>query len=249
MLTEYLTQTQNLLQNPGAPVSLYSTTSLISYINTARGQLAGESKSIRYIGTISTIAGQRNYNYSAISTNGPSSVSGVQGVVNIRTIEYGIAQGQKWVEPRSWTWFNYYYMGNPVPVNGVPLRWAQLGQGVNGTFYLDPPPDMTYTLFCDVTGYPINLIDDTTTEAIPYLWTDAVPYFAAYLAYLSAQSPARQADAQRMMQLYEQFVQRARTAATPDLGATMYPQNTDPTQLAKLGLSQRQQQAAGGGSG
>lgn len=232
MLNQYLTQTQNILQNPSAPVSLYGTVSLISYINQARGQLAGESKSIRYVGTISTVPGQRAYNFASVSL-----ITGVTGALNIRTIQYGVGSGQKWIEPRSWTWFNFYYLNNPVPPNSFPQRWAQLGQGANGTFWLDPPPDLDYTLFCDVVGFPINLANDNDPEAIPYLWTDAVPYYAAYLAYLSAQSPARDRDAQNMLQLYEQFVDRARRAATPDLGPTMYPQNVDPAQIAKLGVT------------
>lgn len=232
MLNQYLTQTQNILQNPSAPVSLYSTVSLISYINQARGQLAGESKSIRYVGTISTIPTQRAYNFASVSL-----ISGVQGALNIRTIQYGVGTGQKWIQPRSWTWFNFYFLNNPVPPNSFPAAWAQLGQGASGTFWLDPPPDLSYTLYCDVVGYPINLANDNDPEAIPYLWTDAVPYYAAYLAYLSAQSPARDRDAQNMLQLYEQFVERARRAATPDLGPTMYPQNIDPPQIAKLGVA------------
>lgn len=243
MLNTYLLRTQQLLQNPPAPSNLYATGDLTSYINVARGQLAGESKCIRAIGTISTVASQRSYNFSGVSV---SSVPGVAGVINIRSIQFGIADGQKWVNARGWTWFNYYHLNNPEPQKGQPATWSQLGQGVSGTFYLDPIPDTIYPLFCDVIGYPIPLVDDTTVEAIPYLWTDAVPYFAAYLAYLSAQSPARQNDAARMFEHYQTFVERGRQAATPDVGSTMYPQNRDPAQLSKLGLSPKQSAQGGG---
>jgi hypothetical protein len=60
-------------------------------------------------------------------------------------------------------------------------------------------------------------VNDTTAEAIPYLWTDAVPYFAAYLALLSSQTGARTADADKMMQRYTEFVERAKRAATGDV--------------------------------
>jgi hypothetical protein len=241
MLNAYLTATQNLLQAPSAPTPLYPNASLTQWINTARGQLAGEAKCIRAIGTISTVAGQRSYNFSGVSV---SSVAGVQGIINIRSIQFGIADGQKWINARGWTWFNYYHLNNPEPPSGQPQTWAQLGQGVSGTFYLDPIPDTVYPLFCDVTGYPIPLVDDSTVEAIPYLWTDAVPYFAAYLAFLSAQSPARQNDAARMFEFYETFLERARMASTPDVNKTMYPDNRDPAQISKLGLSPK---SAGGG--
>jgi len=91
---------------------------------------------------------------------------------------------------------------------------------------------------------PITLVSDGTAEAIPYPWTDAVPYFAAYLALLSAQSPARTADADRMMQRYELFMGRARQFSNPDVLRTEYLQSVDETVTNKLGL-----QAAGGGGG
>jgi hypothetical protein len=133
-----------------------------------------------------------------------------------------------------------------VPTSGQPVTWSQLGQGTSGTFYLDPIPDTIYPLFCDVVGYPSALVLDTDPEAIPYLWTDAVPYFAAYLAYLSAQAPARQNDAARMFEFYTEFIDRARRASTPDVNSTMYPQQHDPAQLSKLGLSPKQAAQGGG---
>jgi hypothetical protein len=242
MLNTYLQRTQNLLQNPAAPANLYATSDLTNYINIGRGQLAGEAKCIRAIGTINTVAGQRNYNFSGVTV---SSIPGVAGVINIRSIQFGIADGQKWVNARGWTWFNYYHLNNPEPTTGQPATWSQLGQGVSGTFYLDPIPDAVYPLYCDAICYPDNLASDSDPEAIPYLWTDAVPYFAAYLAYLSAQSPTRQNDAARMFEHFETFLERARAASTPDVNSTMYPQQHDPAQLAKLGLSPKQ--AAQGG--
>ena len=51
MLNAYLTSTQLLLQNPAPTAALYSPANLTSFINTARGQLAGESESIRVVTT------------------------------------------------------------------------------------------------------------------------------------------------------------------------------------------------------
>jgi hypothetical protein len=253
LLSAYLTQTQGLLQNPGAPTSLYATADLTRWVNTARGQVAGESEAIRVIGTVTTIIGQRNYNFSSINLGTPS-VTGVQGAIHVRRINYGVASGQKWVTPRPWPWFDQFYMNNPVPVNGPPRRWAQLSQGSaglgsitgigsgsmsSGSFYLDPPPDAIYTLYCDCVAYPIALAADTDVEAIPFLWTDAVPFFAAYYALLSSQTSARQADAERMMKHYSTFVERARQAANPSVLRPQYEQAADPAQAAKFGGQQR----------
>jgi len=239
-LTSYETNTKAILQNPGAPTSLYSTADLDRWINLARGQLAGDSESVRAILNVNTAVGVRNYNFSAL-TGLPT---GVQGPLHIRAITYNVGTGQKWITPRAWSWFLFYHLNNPVPVNGAPRRYSQFAQGVLGSFYLDPPPDQIYTLNCDTVCRPIDLVDDTTAEAIPYPWTDAVPYYAAYLAYLSAQSPARQADAQRMFGIYSEFVTRARQFSNPDVLRGQYLQSTDQTILNKLGLQPKQ--AAGG---
>lgn len=144
-------------------------------------------------------------------------------------------------------------MNNPVPVQSAPTEWSQYGQGAapktglqaqGGSIYVDPVPDSAYTFQLDCVCYPIDLVDDTTAEAIPYLWTDAVAYFAAYLALLSAQSQARQADANRMFERYTEFVNRARRFSTPSVLNTSYAQNPSPTRVNQLGMSPPR--AAGG---
>ena len=243
MLTAYETALQNLLQLPGAPTTLYPTANLDSWINTARGQLAGEGECIRAIGTISTVIGQRNYNFSSISF-GTSSVTGIQGAINVRRISYNSGTGTQWFAGRPWEWFDLLNLNNTAPVEGPPAVWAQYAQGAatpasgsaaTGSFYIDPPPDMIYTLNCDCTCYPIVLANDMTVEAIPYLWTDAVPFFAAYYAFLTAQTGARTADAERMYGYYKEFVSRARQASDSSVNRYQFEQAPDPTILNKLG--------------
>lgn len=253
MLTQYITDTDNLLQKPGASTKLYDDASVTLWINKARGQLAGEGECIRVIGTISTVIGQRAYNFSSINVGVPAT-TGVQGIIHVRRITYTVASGQKIITPRPWPWFDLYCLNNPVPQQSFPTTWAQYAQGssgqstgsaASGSFYIDPPPDTIYTLNCDCVCYPIALANDTTVEAIPYLWTDAVPFFAAYYALLSSQASSRIADANRMMDGYKQFVRRARESANPSVYRFQYEQATDPAQAAKFGI--KPQQAAGGG--
>jgi hypothetical protein len=129
----------------------------------------------------------------------------------------------------------------------LPTRWSQYGQGAaspgapnassaTGSFWLDPIPDQPYALIADCACYPINLVSDSDVEAIPYQWTDAVPFFAAYYALMSSQTGARQADADRMMKQYEMFKTRARQQANPSLGRGMYEQTGDVIQAAKVGI-------------
>jgi hypothetical protein len=251
VLNAYITNTQNLLQAPGSAANLYPTASLTTWINIARGQLAGESRCIRVIGTLATVVGQRAYNFSSINI-GTTASTGIQGVINVRRVMYNVATGQKWVKGKSWPWFDFQRFNNPVPGSGAPTEWAQYGQGSSGqgsitgvgsgtlssgSLYVDPLPDIVYTLNCDCIGYPQALAADTDVEAIPYLWTDAVPYFAAYLALMSAQTGQRIQEAQQMFQLYQQFVARARDFANPDLNNYAFEQSPDPTMTNRLAIS------------
>jgi hypothetical protein len=51
-------------------------------------------------------------------------------------------------------------------------------------------------------------VDDTTPEALPYPWTDAVPYYAAYLAFMNSRRPM---EAGNMFSIFENLMKRARS--------------------------------------
>lgn len=237
-LAAYQTQTQTLLQLPGAsPQTLYPLSNITTWINTARGQLAGEGECIRLITTLNTVIGQRNYNFSALDGFSPS-LTGIKGVLNVRRITYSLASGQQWIPPRAWEWFDLYHMNNPVPQPGPPVVWSQYAQGAQGSFYIDPPPDAVYRLNCDCVMLPIDLVDDTMVEAIPFPWTDSIPFFAGYYALLSSQTAARQADAERLFGHYQTFMGRARQFSNPSVNRPSYEQAGDPAQANKYGLQQ-----------
>ena len=241
MLTYYLTQTQRLLQNPPASTQLYSTADLTAYINTARSQLAGESECIRNYATLPLTNATQQYPFSSIVlSGGPASVSGVQGVFKVNQALVQVGSGATWIRPRSFEWFTYFDLNAVTPASGRPNEWAQFGQGVTGSIFVNPIPATSYTLNLDTTCYPINLVTDATVEAIPYPWTDAVPFFAAYLGYLSAQ---RAEDANKMFDQYQLFTNRGRKMSNPEVMPYLYPQSSNPAQASQLGL----QPARGGG--
>jgi hypothetical protein len=252
LLAAFLAQTRSLLQLPGtASTSLYSDADLTRWINIARGQVAGEGACIRLHGTISTVVGLDNYAFSAINTGTPAT-NGIQGVIRIDDLHVVAGIGQVWMSPRPWPWFSLYNRNNPVPLQGLPSEWAQYGQGAappsatppavgsvqGGTFYVSPVPDDVYQLNCNAVCYPIPLVDDTTAEALPYFWTDAVPFFAAYFGLMSAQTNARMADAAQMYKgHYNEFMDRARKQSNPDVNNHIYQQAGDPAQAPKMGIS------------
>ena len=248
MLTAYLTATRSLLQLPGSnSTSLYSDADLTRFINTSRGQVAGEGGCIRTHGTISTVVGQDSYQFSGINVGVPAA-TGVQGVIRIDSMHCVAGNGQLWMTPRPWAWFSLYNRNKAVIVQGQPTEWAQYGQGAapsgvagtsvnGGTFYVSAVPDDIYQLNCNTICYPIPLVDDTTVEALPYFWTDAVPFFAAYFALMSAQTNARMADAAQMYKgHYNEFMTRARNQSNPDTNNWIYQQSGDPAQAQKMGI-------------
>jgi hypothetical protein len=89
----------------------------------------------------------------------------------------------------------------------------------------------------DCVCYPAALTTDTDPEAIPYPYTDSVPYYAAYLAYLSSQ---RAADADRMWQQYQLFSSRARQISNGSVNPGQYPQSGSPVRANQLGVQPQQ---------
>src|SRR5581483_2879268 len=168
----------------------------------------------------------------------------VAGIFNIRQMGWTLGNGMIWLRPRPYSWFFFYRLNNPAPAPGEITEWSQYGQGADGTIYVDPVPAIDTTLLMDTACYPIPLVDDATPEAIPYPWTDCVPFFAAYYALLSAQSAARQDDANRMFQRYQEFQNRARKMSNADVLPFIYENSGNPVRNNQLGLSN-----GGGGGG
>jgi hypothetical protein len=205
-LAAYQAATLRLLNDPTNAV--YSLPDVTAAINTGRGQIAGASHCIRYTATRATTAGVDTYTLSTFSL--------ISGVVTPLNAQMGRVVGGELLDQREWEWFFKYYLAKPVRLTGVPQRWAIQEPGALAAVRLDPIPDQVYTLSFDVTGLPVNLVDDTTVEAIAYPWNDAIPYFAAYLLY---QDKQRTSDAQAMLQRWGEFM----TWGTRQVVSTVLP--------------------------
>jgi hypothetical protein len=204
-LTAYQTQLSALIQAPNSPVALVPTATQTLYINAARKQLAADAECVRAEGQLVVSVGVQNYDFSAITTI-PGAGDGFGDVITVRAGYVGTTP----LEIRPWEWFQKYYLPK-TDTDLLPRIMSQRGQGVNGTLWFYPIPDFE-TVVLDVGCLPIDLTNDATPEAIPALWTDAVPFYAAWLAMQQLQ---RQADAETMMQRYKMLSQRGRQLATP----------------------------------
>ena len=131
MLTAYLTRTRQLLQNPAASSQLYSDSDLTSYINTARGQLAGETECVRVYGTLALSPGAITYSFSRVSGLG----TGVGNVLSVGSVSVGLASGARWITPRPFPWFQLYYLNDPLPQPGFPKEYSQFGPGTTSALY------------------------------------------------------------------------------------------------------------------
>ena len=206
MLAAYLTQFNELIQAPNSPIPLISSANATVYINVARNQVAGEGECIRVPATLAIAAGTIEYPFSAISL---TAVSGASAVISVRM---GAIGGPNRLAVRNWVWFFNYYLNSAV--TGQPTAMAQLGQGEAGNLWFYPTPTAPVTATLDVVATPIALVDDTTVEAIPYPWTDAVPFYAAWLGMQNMQ---RQGDADKMLARYSALMRRARQMSSPSV--------------------------------
>jgi hypothetical protein len=231
VLTAYETAVLALIQAPSSPVPLITDSVLDVYINIARGQVAGQGKCIRIYATLTLTANVGSYPFSAIPFAAPAGVAGPNAA---RMIWYRVASGQKLITGQPFEYFAQYRLNNPVPGTGPPTEWAQLGQGQFGTLFFDPAPDIPYVCPIDVECAPAPLVNDASPEAIPPLWQDAVPFYAAWLALQQLQ---RQADAEMMMKRFQELMSRARQAATSDVLPDNFEGTPDLTLGNKLGAT------------
>lgn len=217
MLASYLAVTRLLLANPAAKTALYTDSDLTRYINLARQQMAAETECVRAYGSLAIVSPTAQYSMSAISTGRADATA----VISVRqaSLSTGSAGLSIPMAARPFEWFNTYILQNQYNVARAPDTWTVFEQGQQGILFVNPP-DANYTLKLDTACLPIALVDDTTAEAIPYPWQDAVPYYAAFYAYMSSQ---RQSDADKAYQRYEEFANRARLGSTP----SQYPRNAN----------------------
>jgi hypothetical protein len=214
-LTKYQLQTTQLLQNPAAQSPLYATSDITTYINRARRQVAGEHQCIHAQATLALSFNNQVYTFSSFNYGPINNL--VAGTFNVRMITLFASVGQTFVDNVPWEWFNQYYAAAANPIRGTPTIWAQFGQGSLGTLLFYPIPSGNIVAAVDAVVFPIDLVDDTTIELIPDEWTDAICFYAAFLALLSAQNNIRSAEADKMFERYQEFGNRARAAATSDV--------------------------------
>jgi hypothetical protein len=112
----------------------------------------------------------------------------------------------------SFTTYNAQIRTFPFQYQYAPFFCAQFGRGTSGSFYMYPQPSQAYQLEWDCQCLPLDLVDDTSPEAIPQPFTEAVPYFMAHLGFLELQNFNA---AQYYLSLFDQYVSRYQKYTLP----------------------------------
>lgn len=146
---------------------------------------------------------------------------GIKNAIAIKSISvnWGGVGGnnQYMLDYMDWTSFQAYLrFYGPTGLQGNPAVWTRYQNSI----YIRPVPTQAYPMQWDCICSVVDLVDDTTPEAIPYPFTDAVPFYAAYMALLNGQ---RAGDAAAMKEQYEEFARRARAFVQRTIIPTMYP--------------------------
>jgi len=154
------------------------------------------------------IVGQEVYPFSSIPTHG----AGIGGIHGVLAIAASWGSTRPALKRRSWDSFQAKWRAWANGWLNNPIVWAQYGQGANGSIYLAPIPtnnfNMEWDCYCNVNP----LVLDADPEPIPYPWTDAVPYYAAYRALFNAQ---RYQDSEMMFAEYQKYMLMARKNSDP----------------------------------
>jgi hypothetical protein len=180
---------------------------------TATGATSGASNAtfnVTVDNSCSTVAGQEVYRYSTFNTLAQNNTlfPGVQAVCGLFSV--ACSQGGTYkpmLTPKIWSEFQAYCRIYQNQAQNYPVFWSQYAQGIGGSFYLFPWPSQQLQMDIDAWCIPVDLVTDSTAEAIPLPFSDAVAYFAAYLALMDAQ---RQEDANAMKAKADVYLQFSR---------------------------------------
>ena len=223
MLSTYLAETRNHLND--ASGQFFSAPTLTTYVNRARRKVAAAAGCCRVLVNAKTQANQESYSFSdwrAIAQLTP----GIKEILAVRSLSIAIGPGDGAWRPMwnrlVWSDFNARFrIWNQAWVGTIsyPGFYAQFGFGDAGSLYLAPIPSQVQPMQMDCSCMPWQLENDDDPEAIPYPWTDAVSFYAAWLCLTQQQ---RREDAAAMMQVFAAELPFAASVVSPQLIQSPY---------------------------
>jgi hypothetical protein len=168
---------------------------------------------------VSTVTGQEIISMASMTPALQLGTPGVLSAIGILSISASWGAMKPTLNYASWGEFQAKYRAYNVGNNNYPEVWAQYGRGATGLIYLWPIPAQNVALEVDCICLPIDLVSDATVDVIPDPYSDAVPYYAAHLAYLNAQ---RKDDAEFTRQSYLNRLMELGPAVIPPYAPSAY---------------------------
>jgi hypothetical protein len=129
--------------------------------------------------------GQEVYPFSGVNL---SRNPGVKSVYSVKGISIIYSNYRYSLPVYSFSVYQAKIRQYPFQFQWVPSMATQYGRGTAGSFYTYPIASQTYQFELDCLCIPKDLTADQDLEVIPDPWTDAVPFLAAYYAYLELQN-------------------------------------------------------------
>jgi len=173
-LSGYITETRRLLHDVNA--NFWTNAELTDYINDGRGHLVQDTGCNRVLQNHTITTGTETIDFSAL----PEGVRTLD-VLNV-ILYWGNTRIPLYYLP--WTDFNAqlrYWQ----TYTGRPIGFSMYGPK---KIYISPTADQDYACEIDTVVEPEDLSDSSPTETLPSPFTEAVPFYAAYLAKYQEQS-------------------------------------------------------------
>ena len=166
-----------------------------------------------------TVANQEVYPFSTVSAIIADQEEGAGEIIGVQTVSVSWGASKPTLQNAPWSLFQAMLRSLNIVSQNYPVVFSQYAQGVRGSLYLYPVPATSAQMEWDCYCTSADLVDDDSVDLIPYPWTEAVPYYACYQAYLNAQ---RRGDAQAMLADYRRYTIEGRAGATPAIVPAFY---------------------------
>lgn len=131
------------------------------------------------------LQGQEEYLFSDVDL---APFPGIDSIYNVHSVSIIYANYRYSLPQYAFSVYQALVRQFPFQYQYVPTFCSQFGQGTTGSMFFYPIPSQTYQMEWDCRCLPSDLEDDQSVEALQAPWTDAVPYFAAKLAFEELQN-------------------------------------------------------------
>lgn len=185
-LASYRTQVRRLLHD--ANDSQWSVTAKDAYVNEAIQRRDLDTGANRVIQVVNLVTGTDTYAFTALGDPTAFDVISIclrYGGQRVVLGQHSVTELNAFVR----TWITY---------RSYPVAWAKLGAA---SVLLGPIPSQAWVTEWDTSVITPTLATDASVDPLPYPYTIAVPYYAAYLAKLNER---RYQEADTFQGLYRQ---------------------------------------------